>query len=106
MTKDRDPGDAEFVPLLDVDPHNNEDLVTINFSGNTINSGLADATSGVAIHYRVDDHVTNLPVDLEQSTANAEIAVALLATQKTDTDAPLCLESTRDTVLKAITTTQ
>jgi hypothetical protein len=36
---------------------------------------------------------------------NAEIAAALFATQKTATDAPLRLESTRDTVLKAITTT-
>jgi ribonuclease HI len=77
-------------------------LVTIITSGETLNSGLADARSGITIYYGQDDPRNDafaMPDQLEQSTINAELAAALFAAQKTDLNTPLRLESRRETVL-------
>ncbi|KAJ7922719.1 hypothetical protein B0H13DRAFT_1865564 [Mycena leptocephala] len=91
-----------------VDARDEEQLVTISFSGNTVNNGSADARSAIALLYGTDDDRNlsgALPVSMEQSTDGAELAAALVATQRTAKDVPMLLESSRDTVLKAMSKT-
>ncbi|KAJ7915040.1 hypothetical protein B0H13DRAFT_1872408 [Mycena leptocephala] len=96
------------IPVQIVDARDEEQSITISFSGNTVNKGSADARSAIALLYGTDDDCNlsgALPVSMEQSTDGAELAAALVATQRTAKDVPLRLESSRDTVLKAMSKT-
>lgn len=78
----------------------------ISYSGNSVNSGFDDATSGLALHYGPCDPRNmsgKMPNTLEQFTTNAEIAAALRATRKTALNVSLTLESSRNVVLKVVT---
>ncbi|KAJ7102968.1 hypothetical protein C8R43DRAFT_907040 [Mycena crocata] len=76
-------------------------MVTIQYHGSTLNGGTADAKSGAAIWYGDGDprnRAGKIPASFNQSTTNAELAAALLATQTTHVDTPMNLVGSRKTI--------
>ncbi|KAJ7714014.1 ribonuclease H-like protein [Mycena metata] len=106
FTKPRESEQAAALNLPNIGAQNGENSVTVAFSGSTVNGGTADAKAGIAVFFGEGDPRNEsgaLLEGLEQSTANAEIAAAVLAMQKTPVDTELRLESQRDVVLKNAT---
>ncbi|KAJ6524025.1 hypothetical protein B0H19DRAFT_972426, partial [Mycena capillaripes] len=92
----REPELEEAAPPTRIELQEGEDQLVISLSGSTINSGLADARSGWALVHGIGDprnEAGALPAPLEQTTSNAELVAAIVATQKAPKDVPLRLES-------------